>query len=329
MRLCGARDADFDGALSMRTSNGHFPTPLRRAALGVLVVLAVLATAAAPAPAQSQTPAPGQAPAQTAVAIALVLAVDASGSVNSRRFELQKQGYAAAFRNPQMLNAIRSLVTQSIAVTMMQWTGPRLHVQVVDWTLIKDEATANAFAAAIEAAPRQLFRGGTSISGAIDYSRLLLAQSRFNGARRVIDISGDGANNSGRPAAQARDEAVRDGVGINGLPILALEPNLDRYYYDNVIGGPGAFMIPAENYDTFAEAILKKLISEIATRKPGAGQAFAIDPPPYPPPLAGEEKSMNPTPLAGEGRVGAASQTRLTLRPSFAKSVVPMSVQSR
>ena len=204
-----------------------------------------------------------------------MLAVDASGSVNNRRFELQKQGYAAAFRNPQVLNSIRSLMTQSIAVTMMQWTGPRLHVVVVDWTLVKDEASANAFAIAIEAAPRQLFGGGTSICGAIDYSRLLLAQSPYNAARRIIDISGDGSNNSGRPVTQARDEAVHDGVGINGLPILSIEPFLDRYYYDNVIGGPGAFMIPAENYDTFADAILKKLITEIAMQ--GPVRSIAID----------------------------------------------------
>jgi hypothetical protein len=205
--------------------------------------------------------------AQTEVALQLVLAVDASGSVDNRRFELQKQGYAAAFRNPQVLRSIRSLMTGSIAVTMMQWTGPRLHVQVVDWTLVKDDGSAEALAVAIETAPRQLFGGGTSISGAIDYSRLLLAQSPFGGTRRTIDISGDGANNSGRPVTLARDEAVRDGVGINGLPILSLEPYLDRYYADNVIGGPGAFMIPAADYDTFADAILKKLITEIAAQE--------------------------------------------------------------
>jgi hypothetical protein len=150
---------------------------------------------------------------------------------------------------------------------MLQWTGPRLHVHAVEWMLIKDEASANAFADAIEAAPRQLFGGGTSISGAIDYSRLLLAQSPFKGARQVIDISGDGANNSGRPVTIARDDAVRAGVGINGLPILSLEPYLDRYYFDNVIGGPGAFMIPAASYEAFADAILKKLIIEIAANE--------------------------------------------------------------
>jgi hypothetical protein len=232
-----------------------------------------LAALSIPAPAQNQAPPAEQ---KNDVAIALVLAVDASGSVNSRRFELQKQGYAAAFRNPQVLNSIRSLMTQSIAVAMMQWTGPRLHVVVVDWMLVKDEASVNALATAIDAAPRQLFGGGTSISGAIDYSRLLLAQCPCNPVRRVIDISGDGSNNSGRPATQARDEAVHDGVGINGLPILSIEPFLDRYYYDNVIGGPGAFMIPAENYDTFADAILKKLITEIAMN--GGIRSIAIDP---------------------------------------------------
>ena len=237
--------------------------------------LFVLAALAMPIPAQSQAPAPGGSPTQSDVTVALVLAVDTSGSVSNGRFELQKQGYAAAFRNSQVLNSIRSLATQAIAVTMMQWTGPRLHVVVVDWTLINDKTSAEAFAAAIEAAPRQLFGGGTSISGAIDYSRVLLAGSPFRATRHVIDISGDGSNNSGRSVTQARDEAVADGIGINGLPILTVEPGLDRYYYDNVIGGPGAFMIPAENYDTFADAILKKLISEIAGAETGTDHSFA------------------------------------------------------
>jgi hypothetical protein len=204
------------------------------------------------------------------VDLVLVLAVDASGSVSQQRFELQKQGYAAAFRDSRVLNAIRSGATQSIAVTMFQWTGPRLHIQVVPWMLIKDEASADAVAAAIEGAERQLFGGGTSISGAIDYARLLLAQAPYEPARRVIDVSGDGSNNSGRPVTLARDEAVGAGVGINGLPILTVEPDLDRYYRDFVIGGPGAFMVPATSYETFAEAIIKKLINEIAANDPGA-----------------------------------------------------------
>jgi hypothetical protein len=203
--------------------------------------------------------------AETQVDLALVLAVDASGSVDQHRFELQKQGYAAAFRSPRVLNAIRSGLAQSITVTMFQWTGPRLQVQVVAWMTIRDEASANAFAAAVEAAPRQLFGGGTSISGAIDYARVLLAQAPAVASRQVIDVSGDGSNNSGRPVTSARDEAARAGIGVNGLPILSIEPGLDLYYRDYVIGGPGAFVVAADSYDTFADAILKKLITEIAS----------------------------------------------------------------
>ena len=202
--------------------------------------------------------------AQTTVDLQLVLAVDASGSVDQIRFELQKRGYVAAFRHARVLQAIRSGPNQSIAVTMVQWTGPMLQVEMVGWTLIGDEETAAAFAAAIERSPRQLFGGGTSISGAIDHAATLFPRSPFRASRRVIDVSGDGSNNRGRPVTLARDEAVAAGIGINGLPILALEPDLDRYYYDSVIGGPGAFVVAAQNYETFADAILKKLITEIA-----------------------------------------------------------------
>src|SRR5215475_14806107 len=201
--------------------------------------------------------------AQTTVDLQLVLAVDASGSVDQRRFELQMQGYVAAFRDPRVLQAIQSGATQAIAVTMVQWTGPALQIQVLPWTLINDATTAQAFAAAIAATPRRLFSGGTSISGVIDYAVPLLQESPFKGTRRVIDISGDGSNNRGRPAASARDAAVRAGIIINGLPILALEPGLDHYFVDHVIGGPGAFVIAAESYETFADAILKKLIREM------------------------------------------------------------------
>ena len=210
----------------------------------------------------------GRSAAQTAVDLQLVLAVDASGSVDQVRFELQKRGYVDAFRHARVLQAIRSGPSRAIAVTMVQWTGPMLQVQVVGWTLIGDEETAAAFSDAIERAPRQLFGGGTSISGAIDYAATLFAQSSFRANRRVIDVSGDGSNNRGRPVTLARDEAVAADIGINGLPILALEPDLDRYYYDSVIGGPGAFAIAAKNYETFADAILKKLIIEIAANNP-------------------------------------------------------------
>jgi hypothetical protein len=202
--------------------------------------------------------------AQTPVDLQLVLAVDASGSVNNERFELQKHGYAEAFRNPSVLQAIQSGAGQAIAVTMVQWTGPSLHEQVIGWTFIHDEASAAAFAAAIDATPRKLFRGGTSISGAIDYAMTLFPRSPYQGTRRVIDFSGDGANNSGRPAPDARDDALAQGVSINALPILTLEPDLDDFYRDNVVGGPGAFVIVVHNYDEFAAAILRKLVTEIA-----------------------------------------------------------------
>ncbi len=216
------------------------------------------------------TPALG---AEATVDLLLVLAVDASGSVDRQRFELQKRGYASAFRSQAVLQAIHSTSTQSIAVTMLQWTGPELHVQVVGWSRLFDEASALAFADAIDAAPRKLFGGGTSISGAIDISRDLLARSPFAGNRRVIDISGDGANNRGRPAEDARDEAVADGVSINGLPILTLEPDLADFYRQHVIGGPGAFVIPIDNYDQFAQAILHKLVTEIAQAPPASSLA--------------------------------------------------------
>ena len=217
----------------------------------------------------ASVPVPAQPSPQTEVDLQLILAVDASGSVNQERFELQKRGYAAAFLTRAVLGAIRSGPAQAIAVTMVQWTGPALQVQVVPWTRIGDTESAAALADLIAAAPRRLFGGGTSISGAIDHAMTLWQQSPYHGARRVIDISGDGANNRGRSAAEARDEAVRAGVAINGLPILSLEPELDRYYEDNVIGGPGAFVVAATSYDNFADAILKKLIHEIAARDSG------------------------------------------------------------
>ena len=208
--------------------------------------------------------APRPAPAADDVDVLLVLAVDASGSVNDERFSLQNQGYAAAFRNPRLLRAIQGGAAGAIAVSMTQWTGPTLQIHVIPWTRIFDAATAQKFADAIAATPRQLFSGGTSVSGAIDHAVGLLEKSPFPAQRRVIDISGDGANNRGRPAAPARDAAVAAGISINGLPILGLEPALDEYYRDNVIGGPGAFVIAAQTYEDFGDAILRKLIREIA-----------------------------------------------------------------
>lgn len=247
------------------------------AALVMIGGLGGIAQSAQPTPARPQpaqaTPArpqpnlPGRgplAPASQAVDLNLVLAVDASGSVDDDRFELQKQGYAKAFLNPRVLNAIRAGNEGAIAVSMVQWTGPTLHVVMVPWTVIRDERSAQAVAALIAAAQRQIFGGGTSLSGAIDYSVLLLNSSPYRATRRVIDISGDGSNNLGRPAEQARDEAVKMGIRINGLPILAVEPDLDQYFRASVIGGPGAFIIPVKDYNAFGEAIMRKLVQEIS-----------------------------------------------------------------
>ena len=237
------------------------------------LALSMIPAAVCPSPADAQA---------RAVDLQLVLAVDASGSVDTSRFELQKRGYAEAFADPRVIDAIRTGSLRAIAVAMMQWTGPEMQNVVVGWTLITDPDSAMRFSKAIDAAPRSLFGGGTSISGAIDVGRTLFERSGFRGERRVIDISGDGANNRGRPAALARDEAVRSGVVINGLPILTLEPDLDRYYRANVIGGPGAFVIAVDSYEKFAAAILQKLIQEIAAAPisaPAARRSAALHPP--------------------------------------------------
>lgn len=243
----------------MATTINHIMGRLLQRGLGLMA--AVLLAAAMPGFARAAD--------KTTVDLQLVLAIDASNSVTDDRFELQKQGYVAAFRNPQVLKAIMSGSEQSIAVTMMQWTGPFDTVQVVPWMLVKDAASAQALADAIKKSQRELYGGsGTSISGAIDQSLALLSQSSYVSQRKTVDISGDGVNTSGRSVVRARDEAVAKGVGINGLPILSIDPQLDDYYFKNVIGGPGAFMIPAASYESFAEAIVKKLILEIAANPP-------------------------------------------------------------
>ena len=204
------------------------------------------------------------------VDLQLILAVDASESVSRSRFELQMRGYAAAFRDPAVLAAIRTGGRGRIAVAMLQWTGPKMQAPVFAWMEVHDPASAEAVAAAIDTAPRHLNWGGTSISGAVLYALDWFQQTPMPGVRRVIDVSGDGANNGGRPIAEVRDEAVAAGVIINGLPILWVEPGLAEHYRTEVIGGHGAFMIAIEDYDDFADAIQRKLVSEIAGLPPTA-----------------------------------------------------------
>jgi hypothetical protein len=235
------------------------------ARVAVALVLAVGLTAAAAVP---KGAAPGRQPLVLApdaqVDLNLVLAVDASGSVDDERFELQKEGYADAFNSQRVLDTIKAGDRQQIAVTMVQWTGPTLQVIMVPWMIIRDKPSAELFAEAVAISRRQIFGGGTSISGVIDYSVKLLNGAPYKGTRQVIDISGDGSNNLGRSVEQARDEAVAAGIRINGLPILLLEHDLDQYYRASVVGGPGAFVIPAKNYEVFGEAIMRKLVTEIS-----------------------------------------------------------------
>jgi hypothetical protein len=207
----------------------------------------------------------GAAPGERAVDVALVLAVDVSSSVDEARFRLQQSGYATAFRSPQVQAALLSGGEHAVAIAYVQWAGAGSQHLVLTWTLVDSEAAASALADRIEASDR-LGEGSTSISGAITFSMGLLDASPYPSARRIIDVSGDGANNSGRLAHLARDDAVAAGITINGLPILAVEPELDRYYRDNVIGGPGAFLVPATSFTTFARAIADKLVREVADR---------------------------------------------------------------
>jgi hypothetical protein len=252
--------ARVDASLS---SPPQSPRPARSALRHGACAVLLGCLLSAPALAQNQSP--------NQVDLQLALMVDASGSVNQMRFELQKRGYVAALRNPRVLGAILGGGKASIAITMVQWTGPFLHVPVLPWTLLKDEDSVLSAAKRVEDTPRQLFGGGTSISGAIDFAMTLFPQSPFKGERRVMDISGDGSNNSGRPVTRSREEAVNADVTINGLPILAFEPFLDQYYRDYVIGGPGAFMIVAKDFESFGEAILKKMIIEIADSDAASG----------------------------------------------------------
>ncbi len=197
------------------------------------------------------------------VDLALVLAVDTSSSVNEERYQLQMRGFAEAFRNSDVIGAIEQGPHGAIAVTLVQWASYGDYRQVVGWTIIRDRVSASRFATAALETGRSL-SGSTSLSGAIDASVQFLQSSGHAASRKVIDISGDGSNNSGRPPAEARDEALAAGITINGLPILTEEPTLDRYFRDNVIGGPGAFLVVADDFRAFSAAILYKLKREIA-----------------------------------------------------------------
>jgi hypothetical protein len=214
--------------------------------------------------------------AEEEVDLLLVLSSDVSRSVDAEKFKLQRDGYASAIINPRVIQAIRSGSLGKIGVSFVEWSGVGAQRIVIDWTVIRDEATAKDFSAQIIEAPRA-FADRTSISGGIDFAMAQLARAPYQSSRRAIDVSGDGTNNSGRDVSDARDEAVAKGVTVNGLVIMSEHPmswnadhtnppgGLDGYYRNNVIGGPGAFVMVAENFNSFGQAILNKLIAEIAT----------------------------------------------------------------
>jgi hypothetical protein len=200
--------------------------------------------------------------AEQAVDLELVLAVDCSGSVDQAEFELQMQGIASAFRDPEVVRALEAHAPRGVAVALVQWAGRKQEELVVKWTLLIDAGSAEDFAGRVVGAPRWMV-GETAIADAIDFAAAQLRHNLFAAARRVVDVSGDGVTNSGRDPDVARDAAVAEGVTVNGLAILNEEPELDLYYRRHVIGGPGAFVVAAADYGDFARAMRQKLLREI------------------------------------------------------------------
>lgn len=213
------------------------------------------------------------------VDLELVLTADVSRSIDDQEFRLQREGYAQAFRDKRVIDAIRSGGMQRIAVTFVEWTGIGLQRVLIDWTLIDSAASAEAFAQQLLTLPRTYYiGGGTAVGEALYHAATLFADNGFEAERRAIDVSGDGRTNRGRPAGPARDYVVSQGFVINGLPIMGAEPQLDSYYATQVIGGPGAFSVPAEGFEDFANAVRSKLIREIAAGPHSMDTALAARP---------------------------------------------------
>jgi Protein of unknown function (DUF1194) len=227
--------------------------------------------AAAPRIKQFADNRPGAIPVDTE----LVLAVDVSYSMDPEEQQLQREGYIEALTSREFMQALRGGTHAKVAVTYFEWAGPFDQKIIVPWRMIDGPETADGVANDISRAPyRRASR--TSISSALQFAKPLFDASGFNGIRRVIDVSGDGANNSGPPVTVVRDDVLSAGITINGLPIMLKRPNtftmdienLDVYYEDCVIGGPGAFIIPIHNREQFKEATRTKLVLEIAGREP-------------------------------------------------------------
>jgi hypothetical protein len=209
------------------------------------------------------------------VDVELVLAVDVSYSMDMDELAVQREGYAQAIVSKEFLQALKALPNGKIAVTYFEWAATSDQKIIIPWRVIDGPETADAVAEEIMKTPiRRASR--TSISGAINFAMPLFEENPYKGLRRVIDISGDGPNNNGMPVTLARDAALEKGIIINGLPIMVKEPsystmdidNLDWYYEDCVIGGPGSFVVAIKDRDKFKEAIRSKLLLEVAGRTP-------------------------------------------------------------
>src|SRR3954464_1374608 len=275
-RLCVSRLPPVDGRAAMRWY----------VSIGAVLVAGVLARGdvagvAAPSPKNQlgnklDHPAGRQlADKEATVDVELVLAVDVSYSMDMDELAIQREGYAQAIVSKEFLQALKSGPTGKIAVTYFEWAASTDQKVIIPWRLIDGPETADAVAAEILKTPiRRASR--TSISGAIHFAMPLFEENSYRGLRRVIDISGDGPNNNGPPVTLARDAALEKGIIINGLPIMVKEPsystmdidNLDYYYEDCVIGGPGSFVVTIKDRDKFKEAIRTKLLMEVAGRQP-------------------------------------------------------------
>lgn len=196
------------------------------------------------------------------VDLALVLAIDCSFSVDSQEYALQMEGLGRALMTPEVKAAIAQGVRQRIAIAAIQWSDERNQRVVLPWTIVSGSADADELGQVLARLPRALTEGGTSISTAVTYSAALFS-SAPSAERRVIDVSTDGRNNSGPPVPPVRDRVVAQGITINGLTILNEWPTLDTYFEANAAGGPGHFVIPANDYASYGEAILRKLVREI------------------------------------------------------------------
>jgi hypothetical protein len=221
------------------------------------------------------------------VDLALVLVTDVSRSIDDSEFALEKDGYTAAFTSDQVISAIRNGPLGAIAVAYVEFASGFEVKTVLDWTVIRDPASARTFADKLSAAPRSYW-GRTAISAGIDHAVGMLAENSLNASRRAIDVCGDGTNNAGREVSEARDDAVRAGITINGLAIINEHPvswtfahvqppgGLQNYYRENVTGGPGSFVLEVRDFKTFGEAMTRKLVAEIAAGPIPA--RFAHDP---------------------------------------------------